>query len=289
MGFEEFINKTIKNVEKEFIEYGVKVQYVMNDEGENIFVISSNRLSNETITYDADRMFQMYQAGISYDDCLDVLYEELEVNLEEKMDALAWEEELNHFDPGNIHFLLMNRATNEEFIADLPHRIFFDMAIVYYYTMKQDEEGYCGEFINKRDLKYLEVVESDLYKMALKNVDTIKIANSFEEYGNTHPAISACMASEVNTPCGATAMLNQKFLSEFAEHCDDDLYICPVDRSAIFIIPADEFEKNNIPLESVMLTNHVIPLDNRLSNQIFHYDRSLGLFTAVTDFMRSVD
>lgn len=288
MSFEEFVKATIKDVEEEFKEYKVKAVFTKAKDKNDLFLITSSELPEEEFAYNAEEFYHMYECGMDYDCCLEILYDVLESDLDEKLDEDVWREAMDNFDTENVRFMLVNHKTEEYDLSEYPHRVFHDMAIMYYYIIDVNEEEILTREIDNETLEYFGLEERDLYIMAVNNMQEVQVLSAAEVM-DAKPSIPSFMASEDGTICGSTALLNQNFLQEFAEHCDDDLYLCPVDKFTVFIFPAVEFEEHEVSLDAVLLNNQITPVENRLSNQIFYYDMTLGLMTAVTDFVKSVE
>ena len=288
MNYEDFIEVTAKKVEDEFKEYGVRAIFCQKIGEFESFIITTKELPNVKLMYNTKELYEMYQNGLEYDCCLEAFYTALEDDLNEKFDEVVWKEAMDKFNREKIRFMLVNHKTEESDLDEYPHRVFHDMAIMYYYIIDKDEENILTRAIDNEALAYLELEECDLYAIAVDNMDAISVVDTAEAL-DVKPHISSFMAAEENTICGSTVLLNQNFLQEFSEHYEDNLYLCPVDKFAVFIFPAKEFEAYEIPLNAVLLNNQITPTENRLSNQIFHYDSALGLMTAVTDFVRSVE
>lgn len=82
---------------------------------------------------------------------------------------------------------------------------------------------------------------------------------------------------------GAISMLYEDQLHKLAEKLETDLYILPSSVHEVIAVSADMGD----PYELAQMVNEVnmsqVDLDERLSNQVYHYDKDLRKLTLATD------
>ncbi len=64
---------------------------------------------------------------------------------------------------------LVNRKNNEELLKEIPYRKFYDLAVVYYVSMQQVEDGMLFWTIRKEQAEVLGLEEESLFTLALEN------------------------------------------------------------------------------------------------------------------------
>ena len=82
---------------------------------------------------------------------------------------------------------------------------------------------------------------------------------------------------------GAASMLYENELHELAESLESDLYILPSSVHEVIAVSSDMGSPEMLAQMVVEVNMQEVSLDERLSNQVYHYDKDLRKLTLATD------
>lgn len=204
----------------------------------------------------------------------------------------------------NIVFQLINTEQNKEKLQDMPHREFHDLSIIYRWVVEMDEQGIQSTVIHNNLAQNLGLSEEQLFKCAAENTRRILqptvrsmydvLREIFTKDGMA-PEIADMMLDQIPDDNmmwiisnekginGAASILYEDNLHWLAEKLDSDLYILPSSVHECIAVSADMGD----PYELAKMVSEInmgkVSLDERLSNQIYLYDRSLRRVSLATD------
>ncbi len=204
----------------------------------------------------------------------------------------------------NIVFQLINTEQNREMLSHMPHREFQDLSIVYRLIVKMDDEGMQNIPIKNEVAEMIGLNEEQLFRCAVENTKRLlppctKTMNDVIKELFIKDGMPAEMAEimigempedramyvitndrGVN---GAASMLYEDQLHTLSQQLEDDLYIIPSSIHEVIAIPV----KDGNPDELAQMVSEVnmtqVELGDRLSNQVYHYDKDLRKLTLATD------
>lgn len=196
----------------------------------------------------------------------------------------------------NIVFQLVNTEMNKEMLADVHHREYQDLSVVYRWVVKVEKDGVQSIVMRNALAEQLGLNEEQLFKLAAENTRRIflpvvksmneVICEMFVKDGMPREAaemmIDEMAADNVmyvisnNTGInGAVSMLYENELHKLANQMEDDLYVLPSSVHEVIAVPAslgDPYELAEMVSEINM---NEVALEERLSNQVYHYDKAL--------------
>lgn len=203
-----------------------------------------------------------------------------------------------------IVFQLINTEQNEEMLANMPHREFKDLSVIYRMVVKIDGEGIASTPVHNGLAKTLGFTEEQMFKFAAENTKrllppVIKSMNDvmrelFMKDGMP-PEIADMMIGEMPPEQqmyvisnnkginGAASMLYEDGLHELAEKLDSDLYIMPSSIHEVIAVSTDMGDPNELAAMVADINMDQVALEERLSNQVYHYDKELRKVTLATD------
>jgi len=167
-------------------------------------------------------------------------------------DFLQWETIREHIYPR-----LVNADMNRELLAEIPHRLFLDLAVVYCVRVDVSEDGFGSILIHYPHTEMWGQNEEILYQIAMENMCS-KNETTFDSMEN----ILKCFLKE-NAPYGgkdiledtgmyvltnrsrlfgASSILQPGILAEIAEGTKSNLIILPSSIHEVILIPAREDE-----------------------------------------------
>lgn len=204
----------------------------------------------------------------------------------------------------NIVFQVVNTMQNEDMLRDMPHRDYQDLSIIYRWVVAVDERGIQSTIVRDNLAKQLGMTEADLFKCAVENTRRIfpPMVKSMNDVmkemmmSDGMPAEIADMMLEempadrtmwiisndrgVN---GAGSMLYEDVLHKLAMQLESDLYLLPSSVHECIAVSVDMGD----PYELAEMVNEInmsqVSLEERLSNQVYHYDKDARRLTLATD------
>ncbi len=182
----------------------------------------------------------------------------------------------------NVFLRLINYEKNKEQLVDCPFIMFHDLAITIRYLAKKDEEGIASVIVTNRELKNWGISKEELYCIAKENtlrlfppvierVDKLLIELGCKE--DVSPTDNMYILTNDVGVNGATSMIFEDTLKEFALEHSADIYIIPTSIHEVVLIP----EKNNVIKEKLQdmledINKYVITSLEYLSDTIYKYD-----------------
>ena len=204
----------------------------------------------------------------------------------------------------NIVFQVINTLQNEDMLRDMPHREFQDLSIIYRWVVKVDENGIQSSAIRNNLAEQLGMNEEQLFKCAVENTrrifpPTVKSMNDVIRemfISDGMPAeVADMMIGEMPEDKmmwvisndrginGAGSMLYEDNLHKLAMKLETDLYILPSSVHECIAVSANMGD----PYELAEMVSEInmgqVALEDRLSNQVYHYDKDARRLTLATD------
>lgn len=203
-----------------------------------------------------------------------------------------------------IVFQLINTEQNKEMLAGIPHRDFNDLSIIYRVMIKISDEGTYSAQIHNDMAKSLGLSEEELFKLASINTPklfpvSIKTMNEvmmeiFAKDGMPEDMIRIVIEDTPEEKMmyvignerniyGASSMLYTDSIQELAEKMGSDLYILPSSINEVLAVSADSYDPYELADMVVEVNMNQVELAERLSNQVYHYDKDLRKVSLATD------
>lgn len=203
-----------------------------------------------------------------------------------------------------IVFQLVNTEQNREMLAGVPHREFHDLSIIYRWMIKVDEKGISSTVVKNQMAERLGLSEEQLFKLAVENTRRLlppcvkSINDVIREMlvKDGMPEERADMMVEEIPPeetlwvitndrgiNGACSMLYEDKLHTLAQQLEDDLYIMPSSVHEVIAVSASMGEPDKLAQMVAEVNMDQVALQERLSNQVYHYDKDLRKLSLATD------
>jgi len=204
----------------------------------------------------------------------------------------------------NIIFQLVNTMQNEELLKKLPHRDFQDLSIIYRWVVGVEQQGISSVVINNHVAESLGMGEEELFKAAAENTRRIlpPVVQSMNEVmrdmfvadgmpkeladlmvGEQEPEMTMWVISNERKIEGAASMLYEDKLHSLAEKVGTDLYILPSSVHEVIAVSVEMGEPEELARMVAEINMDQVDLSERLSNQVYHYDKDLRKITLATD------
>jgi len=199
-----------------------------------------------------------------------------------------------------IIFQLINTEQNKELLKTLPHRSFFNLSIIYRCVLETEGNEIMSAPINHALADLMNLNEEQLYQFAYENTKAMleptivpmhEVIQSllrdvapdeplFDE--NVEGRIPLYVITNKIREWGAASVLYLDDLQAFADELESNLYLLPSsihDMIAIAVENGDPEELMNLVYE----VNQGLPVEERLSNDVYLYDRDQNKLIQVTE------
>lgn len=202
---------------------------------------------------------------------------------------------------------LVNTELNERLLRDSPSRPFHDLSIIYKIVAAVDEYGIRSARVTNDLAERIGMDEQSLYEAALKNtkkmfppvmmymngMSMVRLDNrtwegmeaEFENRidGEEKKKMPLFMISNDRFLKGAVSMLYEENLHTLAERLGTDLYILPSSVHEVIAMPVDFMS----PYDAARMVEEInmaeVAPEDRLSNQVYQYDKELRQIVPVPD------
>lgn len=233
---------------------------------------------------------QFYMAMVKqarpFDEILNLIaheYEKIRTRME-KQDAFTFD--LDHIRE-HVFLRLVNFEKNKEILDTCPYIPFFDMAITFRYLVKMDDTGIASALLHYDNIKGCELSVEELYRVAKENTlrmfpPYIKRLDHFleerfpqEDVYPEEPELY--ILSNTQFIYGATMMIFQEVIAQFAEYVGKSMYIIPSSVNEVLLCLTDsKFEKEMLEHTLHEVNELIVSETDYLSDEIYLYDKELG-------------
>jgi hypothetical protein len=313
--YEDFKKEIIKSLEKRFPDCVIEEikKEKINTTLEGLCIKKKGVQNSITPIVYVDYMYEAYMNGAQVEDIVEGVYNSVnnEVVIKSiKKDFFNEENLLNNI-RNNAILCLVNREQNKKRLSDWVNRDFLDLSIIYRLVIKMDNGGMQNTIITQRMIEHCGITEKELFECAVNNTKRLLPSNIStmkevlcktlfegedfpdeieEDFMGIMPYISEGYDMYVITNkaniYGATAMLFEEVFFELAEKLDSNLYILPSSvHDVIAISDTSEACNGADSLAQIVyeINNEHVSVNERLSNQVYYYDRDLREVSLATD------
>lgn len=314
LNYEEFkgkIKDDIKDyMDEKYKDCGVVIRKVnkTNREVDGLNFYDIPGLKNATPTIYVNNLYEEYERTGKYEEVIRIAAETMERGIKSFNDEIKAELLDTSRLKDNVFFTLINAEQNKELLKTVPHREFEDLAIVYRWNLGNDSLGTYTNLVDNDLAKKEGLTENDLYNAAnkntkelfpilVKNMNEVISEMIFGESGideEMQKEFSEVMQETPDENCmyvitnesklfGAASMLYEEPIHELAEQVGGDLYILPSSVHEVIAVPADFGSPEELAEMVYEVNMEQVDINDRLSNQVYHYDRDLRTLRLATD------
>lgn len=255
--------------------------------------------------------YEEYEGGMAFDDIIEEiekLYHDNEGLAAEKFRSFSH----FHLAKDRIAYKLVNADKNRKLLEHVPHIPFCDLALVFYLFLDSDDTGQMTALIFKDHQKLWKVDTKELYDLArantsrlfpavLKNIEEVlreiaaaSLGDQYEEDyidmsdDGAEPAVPLYILTNHVGLNGACSILYDGVLKNFADQLEKDLYILPSSVHEVILVPVGEtLSPAELHLMVSSINQSEVPVEDRLSDQIYLYTRSDNQIIPVSTFSES--
>lgn len=204
----------------------------------------------------------------------------------------------------NVIFVLVNTEQNKELLANVPSKPFQDLSVIFRWVMSQSARGMVGSIVTTGMMEAAGLTVESLMEHAIENTKRIcppKISSMQEVMlesvpDDFEPELMGMLRGLEENPQettwiittesginGASAMLYEENLHKLAEKVGTDMYLLPSSIHEWVAVSVNKGEPSQLA-EMVQEINMMeVKLEERLSNNVYHYDKDLRKVTMATD------
>lgn len=196
-------------------------------------------------------------------------------------------------DKRKITFQLINTTQNQKMLANVPHREFNDLSIIYRYVMDSETDNIQSFVITNKIAEVLKLDEKDLYNLAMTNTKKL-----FPPAVYTMQDLLAQMGVsgiDLNTPFpmyiitnkhrvnGAASILYDEVLYDLANKLDTNLYLLPSSIHEVIAIPFNPESLKDLEEMVYAVNMGEVDVSDRLSNEVYFYDKKTRKLSLATN------
>lgn len=278
--------------------YVVRVQDVQKNNGMVLCGLTIQKIGvNIAPTIYLDSFYEEYRNGrtlVSIVNTISATYEQHKVEKNLSVDALSSFDSVKD----KICFKLINAEKNQELLQDVPYVSFMDLAIVFYILVDQSVDGNATALVRNGMMQLWGNPDvDDIYKIAKMNTQRLfrgHVASMMEvmsgiiaENDNVDPdLVDAFFSMDVyednfvpmfvaTNKCkinGASVILYDGLLAEFARRIGGDFYILPSSIHETILLPATGDMDVDYLIDMVRAVNSTeVASDEILSDNVYKY------------------
>ena len=166
-----------------------------------------------------------------------------------------------------IIFALIPQNGNERLLAEVPHRLTMDLAVIYRIVIEAEDGSLNSAVINNTMLQCDNLTEDDLYQLAMENTPKILPAEIDREHQPLYMVTNCVRIS------GASVMLYPGVLASVAKEVDSDLFILPSSLQEVFVIPDMGQDAASMNRIVVMGNETTCNSEEILSDHVYYYHK----------------
>lgn len=198
---------------------------------------------------------------------------------------------------------LINTEQNKEMLENLPHKEFQDLSVIFRVVVSKDEQGIASAKVDYSIMKQMGVDQDQLFQLAAVNTKEMfppKVKNMVDVmrdmllqdgmpeemlamFADQDPKESLWVISNDMGVNGAVSMLYDETLHKLTEKVGTDLYILPSSIHETIAVSVDMGDPDSLAQMVHEANTEVVALGERLSNNVYHYDKDLRKLTLATD------
>lgn len=184
-----------------------------------------------------------------------------------------------------LFFRLVSYEKNKEQLEDCPYERLEDLAVTYRWIAYRNRDGMASAVIRQRDLRLWGISEEQMKKDAMENTyrifpPTIRKIQSVIPVHVEEGDIPIFVLSNGDYMNGASAMIYEGILKDFAERMESNLYILPSSIHEVILLLENDAGNVRELFQMVEETNRtVVDSEEVLSDSVYYYDREVDQIT----------
>ena len=199
-----------------------------------------------------------------------------------------------------VVYKIINKERNADFLANVPHVTYLDLAITFYYVIPETAEGPNKKavLIQKEDIDNWNVGVADLMEAASENTPKLMglkiqgILSTIAEYLDDDSAIDFVGTEDNNLPIyvatnkgsvyGAAVILYKDMLKALSAKFKSDLYIIPCSIHEVIVLKAiKDCQIDTLSLKELIaqVNETEVPEGEILSDSLYYYSKESNVLS----------
>lgn len=205
------------------------------------------------------------------------------------------------FTPDKVYMVLVNKEQNREMLAKVPHRDFQDLAVIYRWLVDKSPDGIMSTIITDGIAERIGMTEEQLFMHSVENtkelfppkiqtMDEVIMEMMDREFveamglmADRDPKETMWVLTNESGLNGAVSMLYEENLQKIANRVGTDMYILPSSTHETILVSVEMGDAQSLADMVNEINMSQVELKNRLSNNVYHYDKDLRKVTLATD------
>lgn len=303
--FKAAIVKELKNhLPEEFAQGEIKVSeiYKTNRKVETLTMELPDK--NISPNFNLDDLYKGYELTGDFEGCLDNMARILVESRNQSFDVSMLSDETKFKE--NVVMQLINTDSNRELLASAPHREFNDCSVVYRLLIQNNRDGVATVLISNDMMKGYNLSEEELFEIARENtkrlmppvirpLSEVLMEHMPEEmkdlFGATgapempmfEPEEELWVVTNKTGVNGAVQILYAENLQQIADRVGNDIYILPSSIHECLCVSKNKMNPEELQDMVREVNTGVVNVADRLSNQVYLYDKTARTITMVSD------
>lgn len=201
---------------------------------------------------------------------------------------------------GRIAFRLVNMERNKELLGKIPHRIWNDLAIVYFAVYDDINLSRAVITIYNNHMEMWGVDEDTLYDLAMENTPVLypaefkpmsqvvsdmilresegeDVTDLLGHVNKMNEEFPMYVLTNTSKTCGAACILYKGVLEWFVNHIESDVYIIPSSIHEVILVPVDtSITRTGLERMVKSVNSEEVSEDEILSDSVYKFTRECG-------------
>ncbi len=207
------------------------------------------------------------------------------------------------FTPDKVYMVLVNKEQNREMLAKVPHRDFQDLAVIYRWLVDKSSDGIMSTIITDGIAERIGMTEEQLFMHSVENTKELfppkiqtmdevimemmdmdrEFAEAMGLMADRDPKETMWVLTNERGLNGAVSMLYEENLQKIANRVGTDMYILPSSTHETILVSVEMGDAQSLAEMVNEINMSQVELKDRLSNNVYHYDKDLRKVTLATD------
>ena len=248
-----------------------------------------------------ERYYDMYQQGYEIPQIIVLIRAEYEFKIRNTPQNIP---DLDDYEKmkGKVIFRLVNYEKNRQFLEDCPHIPVFDLAITFRWISARNSEGMASAVVNNRLMEVWGVSLEELLEAAMATTRKLfppviremsdllgqladmerggkQLLREGEDPENVRPEPGNALyvLTNIHGTNGASTLLYESLLADFAVYADSGFYILPSSINELILVSEEFVEDPRDLFEMVSSCNKtVVYPEDLLSDSVYYVDKTSG-------------
>lgn len=279
MNIDDFLNQMKEELEKKMPDVQIKIQKVRKNNGVLYYgLIIQKPEHNIAPTLYLNHFYELYQKGMGMDEVLQavlVAYEGGEVKKSIDMEFFCRFEQVKE----RIAYRVINAERNKELLEQIPHILFLDLAICFYYAFSHEGLGDGMITIYNSHMEMWGTDTKELMRLAEENTKklfpptVVSMKMLLKELAEEEGVQGLYVLTNEKKCQGAVVMLYPDMLKEMAEKLGGSFYILPSSIHEVILLKERGDEKSEDLRSMILEANSTqVAAEEVLSDNPYYYD-----------------